>query len=120
MKMVEKTVISDVMAAALEAADIGGAGVEAGQKLVDVPTGKKFYLTGIYGVATVAGTIIVFDSEDGTDITNANTMLSLYISTTGDGMTELVIGPFSNDVYVASDTAVTAAAGRITAQGYLE
>lgn len=118
--MVEKTVISDVMEAALEAADIGDDGVEAGQKLVDVPTGKKFYLTGIYGVATVAGTIIVFDSEDGTDLANSNTMLPFYLSTTGDGATEFVIGPFSNDVYVASDTTVTAAAGRIVATGYLE
>lgn len=118
--MVEKTVISDVMEAALEAADIGGATVTAGQKLVDVPTGKKFYLTGIYGVSTVAGTIIVFDSEDGTDLANSNTMLPFYLSTTGDGMTEIVIGPFSNDVYVASDATVTAAAGRIVATGYLE
>ena len=112
--------ISDVMAAALAAADVGGAGATAGQRLVDVPTGKKFYLTGIYGVPTAAGTIIVFDSADGTDISNANTMLAFYLSMTGDGGTGFVIGPFSNDVYVASDTVVTADAGRITATGYLE
>ena len=118
--MVEKTVISDVMEAALEAADIGGGGVAAGQRLVDVPTGKKFYLTGIYGVATAAGTIIVFDSADGTDIDIDNTMMPLYISLTGDGAGGFILGPFSNDVYVASDTVVTAAAGRIVATGYLE
>jgi len=118
--MVEKTIISDVMAAALEAADIGGAGVAAGQVLVDVPAGKKFYLTEIYGVATVAGTVIIFDSEDGTDLANSNTMLPFYLSTTGDGATNFKIGPFSNDVYIASDNVVTAAAGRVVASGYLE
>ena len=119
--MVEKTVISDVMAAALEAADVGDAVAgQAGQLLVDVPTGKKFYLTAIYGVSTVAGTVIVFDSEDGTDLANTNTLLPFYLSTTGDGATNFVIGPFSSDVYIASDGVVTAAAGRIVATGYLE
>jgi len=118
--MVEKTVISDVMEADLAAADVGGAGATAGQKLVDVPAGKKFYLTAIYGVATVAGTVIVFDSEDGTDLANSNTMLPFYLSTNGDGATDFVIGPFSSDVYIASDNTVTAAAGRIVATGYLE
>jgi len=118
--MVEKTVISDVMAAALENDDDGLAALTAGQILVDVPAGKKFYLTAIYGVATVAGTIIVFDSEAGIGLTNATTMLPFYLSTNGDGATDFVIGPFSNDVYVASDGAVTAAAGRIVATGYLE
>jgi len=117
--MVEKTMISDVLTAALENDDEGIAG-HAGIMLVDVPTGKKFYLTGIYGVATLPGTIIVFDSATGVDIANTNTMLPFYLSATGDGATGFVIGPFSNDVYVATDTNVTAAAGRIVATGYLE
>jgi len=118
--MSEKVYISDVMAADLEAADVGGAGATAGQKLVDVPTGKKFYLTGIYGIATVNGTVIVFDSADGTDLANSNTMLPLYMTTTGDGLTDIVVGPFSNDVYIASDATSTASAGRVMAYGYLE
>ena len=118
--MVEKTVISDVMAADLVLADVGGAGVTAGQLLVDVPTGKAFYLTGIYGITTAAGTVIIWDSADGTDLATVGASMSLYLSLTGDGAGGFVLGPFTNDVYIASDGVAEATAERITATGYVE
>ena len=36
------------------------------------------------------------------------------------GLTDIVVGPFSNDVYIASDGTSTASAGRVMAYGYLE
>lgn len=123
--MVEKTVIRGVNAAALTNAMDGEAEGDAGTKVVDVPTGKKFYLTAIYGIAGVAGKVIIFDSANGYAASEAAvsalTKLRLYLSTNGDGVTDICLGPFSNDVYVASDkTATLAHIGDLTVCGYLE
>jgi len=123
--MVEKTMISGVNAAALTNAMDGEAVGDAGTKVVDVPTGKKFYLTAIYGISGVAGKVIIFDSATGYGANEAAvsalTKLRLYLSTNGDGATELCIGPFSNDVFVASDkTATLAHIGDLMISGYLE
>jgi len=111
------------MQGALAVGDDGTAGTP-GELVIDVPTGKKFYMTAIYGIATAPGTIHVFDSATGEDIdalgADSNVMMSLYITVNGDGGTGFVVGPFDSDVYVASDTAVTANEGEITIAGYLE
>ena len=122
--MVEKTVISGVISEDLAAADVGQTD-HPGIRVIDVPAGKKFYMTGAYGVAGTSGKAIIFDSDGGDETNaagvNAAAKLKLYISDSGDGITDVVIGPFSDDVYVASDaTLIITAAGDLAIWGYLE
>jgi len=122
--MVEKTKISGVIADDLAVGDVGHGGAP-GIRVINVPTGKKFYITGVYGVAGTSGIATIFDSDDGDETNlaavNAAAKLKLYISDSGDGITGIDIGPFSDDVYVASDgTLVITAAGDMAIWGYLE
>jgi len=124
--MVEKARVSGVNAEALAATHLGYVAVgDIGLKVIDVPAGKHFYLTDIYGVAGDAGQVVVFDSADGWFATeallDAATKLRLYLSTVGDGITGICVGPFTNDVWIASDAAVTTTdIADITICGYLE
>jgi hypothetical protein len=124
--MAEKTIVSGVNAVALGTGHLGYTLVgDIGLQLIDVPAGKNFYLTGIYGVAGVAGQIVIYDSEDGWFATeallDAATKLRLYISTVGDGITDICIGPFTKDVWLGSDaTATTTDIADIAVCGYLE
>ena len=122
--MAEKTVISGVISDALAVGDVGHGGAP-GIRVINVPAGKKFYMTGAYGVAGVSGMATIFDSDGGDETNlaavNAAAKLKLYISDSGDGITDIKVGPFSNDVYVSSDgTLVIAAAGDMAIWGYLE
>lgn len=124
--MTEKMRVSGVNAVALGTGHLGYDAVgDIGLQLIDVPAGKKFYLTEIYGVAGVAGQIVIFDSADGWFTTeallDAATKLRFYVGTTGDGATGFCIGPFTSDVWLASDaTATTTDIADIAIAGYLE
>ena len=124
--MAEKTMVSGVNAVALGAGHLGYTAVgDIGLKLIDIPAGQHFYLTGIYGVAGVAGQIVIFDSADGWFTTeallDAATKLRLHISVLGDGITDICIGPFTSDVWLGSDaTATTTDIADVVVMGYLE
>lgn len=79
---------------------------------------QAIYITAIYGVATVAGTFHFFQTDDWTNdpftAGDANHMLDLYLSVTGDGATGIKIGPITKDLLVASDATATCGAGGIT------
>lgn len=120
----EKTIISGVISEDLAAADVGETD-HPGIRVINVPAGKKFYMTGAYGLAHTAGMAIIMDSDGGDETNaagvNAAAKLKLYLSDKGDGITDVIIGPFSNDVYVASDgTLIITAAGDMAIWGYLE
>ena len=118
--------VSGVSDAALT---VGMTGITAvgniGLELIDIPAGKHFYLTGIYGVATAVGQIVIFDSTAGWEADAAAlglvAKLRFYLSLTGDGATGFVIGPFTSGVWLASDAAVTTGdIADIVVTGYYE
>lgn len=120
-----RTPKSDVLETAIVAGDIGNI-VGNANKIADVGGGSgpsAIWLTSIYGIATVAGTLHLFESPDNVSAAfvayvagNDRHMLSLYLSVTGDGITLPSghgIGPITQDLWAISDGTLTANAGEI-------
>jgi len=74
------------------------------------------WITGLYGIAGVAGTVRIYHSADpGTTARSAaNIDVSLYLSTTGDGLTGVKIGPITEDVWLTSDGTATVLVNEFT------
>lgn len=103
--------VSVVLDTAITAADTGLAG-NAGILLVDVGGAgepARINITGIYGVAGVAGQVDLFQSPaaTGEDKGTATMILPFYLSTTGDGMTDVRMGPITSDLYAGTDATFT-------------
>lgn len=103
---------------ALTAADVGDS-LDHSKKLIDVGQSgdpQAVWITGVYGIAGVAGTVRIFHSDDPdtTPRAAANIDLSLYLSTTGDGLTEVKIGPITDDVWLSSDNTATVLVNEFT------
>lgn len=117
-----RTPKSDVVATACAAGD-SGATEALSNLLIDVGDGSgplAVWLTGIYGIATVNGTAHLFESMDGAAFVayvagNARHMLSIYLTTTGDGIIfeNGGIGPITQDLWLASDATFTCNAGEV-------
>ena len=97
---------------ALTAADVGDT-LAHSKALIGVGQAgdpSSVWITGVYGIAGVAGTVWIYHSAaPGTTPRGvANIDLPLYISTTGDGLTDIKIGPITDDVWLTSDGTATA------------
>lgn len=95
-----------------------GSTAQPGKKIVDVGVSgdpQMMYITAIYGISTTTGVFDFYSSAapSTTGITRggANHHMSIYISDTGDGITNVKIGPITNDLYVCSNDVDTAACG---------
>jgi len=96
---------------ALTAADVGDT-LAHSKKMIDVGQAgdpASVYVTGFYGIAAVAGTVLLYHSAaPGTTPRAAtNIDLVLYVSTTGDGVTGIKIGPITEDFWLTSDSTAT-------------
>jgi len=103
---------------ALTAADVGDTLVHS-IKLIDVGQSgdpSAAWITGLYGIAGVAGTVRIYHSAaPGTTPRGAaNIDVSLYLSTTGDGLTGVKIGPITEDVWLTSDGTATVLVNEFT------
>ena len=108
--MVEKVAC---ITAALATSDDGGATTEA-DKLVDIgqeDEPKAIYRTGIYGVATAQGKLVLFEGGNTfAEVSDTNIKATIFITATGDGVTNVRIGPITDDLYVCGDGTLTAPA----------
>lgn len=110
MAKAEKSATLD--AAVVATTDVGDT-IGHSDKIVDVGGAsgdpKQIYVTGIYGVATTAGIFHLFQSNTTTFVAfaagTAAHFLDVYISTTGDGITGLKLGPITEDLFLAAATA---------------
>lgn len=102
---------------AIDAEDDGDA-THAGTKLVDVgnegdPT--AIWVTAVYARASVVGDLHLYQSDDGFDkVTAGNMILSMYVSLTGDGITQMKLGPITADLYACSDSTSTFGLNNVT------
>ena len=103
---------------ALTAADIGDtlAHSKAMISVGQLGDPSAVWITGVYGIAAVAGTVLIYHSVSpaATPRAAANIDLSLYISTTGDGLTGIKIGPITDDVWLTSDATATSLINNFT------
>lgn len=97
--------------AVVAATDVGDT-LAHSDKIVDVGAsgdGQAIYITAVYGVATTAGVFHFFQTDDWDDdpftAGDANHMLDFYISLTGDGASNIKIGPITKDLFVAAASA---------------
>jgi hypothetical protein len=96
---------------ALTAADVGDT-LAHSIKMIDVGQvgdPAAVWVTAFYGIAAVAGTVLLYHSAaPGTTPRAAtNIDLVLYLSTTGDGVTGIRVGPITSDFWLTSDATVT-------------
>lgn len=110
---------SKVLATAVTTSSTGAdATTHIGSKLVDVgdagdPRGIK--ILAVYGIATAAGKIVLYESADGEVDSDSDVVVPLYLSDTGSGLTELEgAGPINDDLYVAGDGTTTIAVRYLT------
>ena len=93
----------------VEPADIGDT---EGHSVLAVSIGgegepKAIWIKSIYGVPDTTGGVLLLHhvTVSGTWIARAtsNIDLALYMSTTGDGLTQVNIGPIEHDLYLSTD-----------------
>lgn len=111
-----RTQNSIVLNTAVAAADVGDTAAHS-DILVSVGGAgepSQIWITSMYGVASTAGTIILFESDD-PDVTAravTNIVAVLYQSTTGDGVTGVCYGPITHNLYATSDATFINAVSR--------
>lgn len=111
---------SKVLATAVTTSSTGAdTTTHIGSKLVDVgdtgePRGIK--VLAVYGIATAAGKIVLYESTDGKVNNDIDVVVPLYLSDTGSGLTELegAGDPVNDDLYVAGDGTTTIAVRYLT------
>lgn len=103
---------------AVAAADIGDSAAHSDLAISVGGEGEPtaIWIKAIYGISITAGTLILYHSAapDTTARSTSNIDLAVYLSLTGDGITEMNIGPIEENVYLSSDATLVSSANRIT------